>query len=178
MFSSSNRDTEHNKMSAGQLCGLALFCALMTVGKELMNFIPNVHPVTLFIILGVMLYGRVFVFPVAGFVLIEIALYGMGWWTWSYLYIWPLQLLTALPLRNSRSGLLWACFAGLHGLFFGALSSLSTLLVSGWRAAVAYWAAGIPFDLAHAAGNFLLVYFLLMPLYDRITRAGAESIKS
>ena len=157
-------------MSAGRLCGLALFCALMTAGKELMNLLPNIHPVTLFIILGVMVFGRACILPVASFVLAEIALHGMGWWTWSYLYIWPLQMLTALPLRQNRSRMVWACFAGFHGLCFGALSALPTLLVSGGKAALAYWAAGIPFDLIHAAGNFFLVYFLLMPLYERIPK--------
>lgn len=135
-----------------------------------MNALPNIHPVMLLIILCVRVYGAKALFPVTGFVLIETMLYGISIWTVSYLYIWPLACIVALPFRSTESRLFWGVYAGMSGLLFGPLSALVTLMLSGWKAAVAYWVAGIPFDLIHCVSNFVTVFFLIGPLYQLILR--------
>ena len=159
-------------MSTGELAQLALFCVLMVAGKEALRAIPNVHPVTLLIILCTCIYGRRALYPVAVFVAAEIALYGFGLWNISYIWIWPLQVLTALPFRSERSPVFWGCFAAVHGFFFGAFCSVVTLAVSGPKAALAFWLAGLSFDLIHGVSNGMLtavLYAPLMKLLGRIT---------
>ena len=68
-------------MSAGKLtirevAELSLFCALMVAGKECLRVIPNVHPVTLLLLLATIIYGVKALYPAFGFALLEIALYG------------------------------------------------------------------------------------------------------
>ena len=155
------------KMRVRELVELALLTALTVTGKEVMNVLPNIHPVTLFLLLGVLLYGWRVLWAAVVFSLIEIALYGVS--TLSYLYIWPLMVLTALPFRKCESPLFWGAFAGVFGLCFGALCAVPYLFAGGWAAMVSYWVAGIPFDLVHGLSNAVLAFLLLMPLY-RICR--------
>lgn len=135
-----------------------------------MNALPNIHPVMLLIILCVRVYGVKALLPVSGFVLIETMLYGISVWTISYLYIWPLACALALPFRNTGSRLFWGMYAGLFGLLFGPLSAMVTLALSGKKAALAYWIAGIPFDVVHCISNFAIVFFLITPLYQLTVR--------
>ena len=71
--------------------------------------------------------------------------------------------------RKSDSALFWAVIAGAHGLFFGAMTAIPYLFIGGLEAAVSYWISGIPFDLLHCAGNFVVTLILLNPLL-KLTR--------
>ena len=153
-----------SSITVRELAELAVITALMIALKEAMNALPNIHPVMLLLILSVRRYGRRALYPALGFSLVECLLYGFGMWSVSYLYIWPLSVLLALPFRRNDSPLFWACFAGVFGLCFGALSALTTLFLFGWHSAVAYWVSGIPFDLIHCVSNFILVLILYNPL--------------
>jgi len=149
---------------------LALLCALMFAGKEIMNSLPNIHPVMLILLLCVRVYGGLAIYPVIGFVLLELAIYGLGIWSVTYIYVWPLAVLLALPFRKKESRLFWAVFAGAFGLSFGALTAAYTIIFSGFKAAVAYWVSGIPFDIAHCVSNFVICFFLLPPLTNLVVK--------
>ena len=147
-----------------ELAALAVYCALLLGGKEAMRALPNIHPVTLLLIVCTLTHGARALYPAVGFVLLELAVNGAGLWSVMYAYAWPLVVLCALPFRRSRSRTFWACFAGVQGLTFGAVCALPYLFVAGPAAALAWWVAGIPFDLTHAVSNAALTYFLLPPL--------------
>ena len=51
----------------------------------------------------------------------------------------------------------------LLGLFFGLLCTPVQLCIGGWAYAVSWWISGIPFDLAHCAGNFAMALLLYRP---------------
>ena len=159
-----------SSVNVRELTELAVLCAIMVGGKEAMNALPNIHPVMLIILLCVRVYGVKALYPVTGFVVIESLLYGLSIWTISYLYIWPLAALLALFFRSEGSKLFWGVYAAVFGFLFGPLSALITLILSGWRAAVAYWVAGIPYDVIHCISNFIIVYFLLNPLYNLVMK--------
>ena len=108
-------------------------------------------------------------FSVALFVLLEGLIYGFGIWWISYLYAWPLLVPIVIFFRKSDSALFWAVIAGAHGLFFGAMTAIPYLFIGGREAAVSYWISGIPFDLLHCAGNFVVTLILLNPLL-KLTR--------
>lgn len=152
-----------NRLSVRELAELALLTALMAGGKEAMNALPNIHPVTLLLLLGVLRHGWRALYAAFGFALIEIGLYGFS--SLAYLYLWPVLVLAALPFRESRSPLFWGAFAGIFGLSFGALCAIPYFFIGGWQAALGYWVSGIPFDLIHGASNAVLVFTLLIPLY-------------
>lgn len=159
------RSTSAGKPAAREIAELAVFCALMLAGKEALRLLPNIHPITLLILLCVRVYGKRALYPTFAFALLEIALYGAGIWNIMYLYTWPLLVLAALPFRKSESRLFWAALAGLHGVLFGPLCAIPYLFIGGWRMMLAWWVAGIPFDIIHGVSNMALTFVLLPPLY-------------
>ena len=58
----------------------------------------------------------------------------------------------------------WALVSGVFGLLFGPLCALTHLVTGGAAFALSWWISGIPFDLAHCAGNFALALILFTPL--------------
>jgi len=72
--------------------------------------------------------------------------------------------LTAWLLRGMQSPLGWAVLSGTFGLLFGALCTPVCLLTGGPAFALSWWVSGIPFDLAHCAGNFALALALFPSL--------------
>lgn len=151
-------------MKTRELTELALLTALLIGGKEAMNALPNINPVTLILILGVLHYGAKMLYVAFAFVAVQVCIYGLGMWALNYVYVWPLLVLAALPFRESRSRLFWAAFAGIFGLCFGALCAIPYFFIGGWAMALSYWVAGISFDLLHCAGNFVITFVLLPPL--------------
>lgn len=131
------------RLSIREIAELSLFCALMVAGKECLRLIPNVHPVTLLLLLATAVYGAKALYPAFGFALLEIALYGAGLWNLMYLYVWPIVVLAALPFRRSESRAFWAAIAGLHGLCFGALCAIPYFFIGGWQMAFSWWVSGI-----------------------------------
>ena len=152
------------RLSAHEIAELSLICALMVAGKEGLRVIPNVHPVTLLLLLATAVYGVKALYPAFGFAILEIALYGAGLWNLMYLYVWPIVVFAALPFRQSRSRALWAALAGLHGLCFGALCAIPYLFIGGWKMAFTWWLSGIPYDVIHCVSNADLAFVLLPPL--------------
>jgi len=151
------------------LAELSVIAALMFGLKEAMNFLPNIHPLMPFIISTALVYGIKALYPVICFVLLEMAVHGFGIWSISYLYVWPLAVLLVLAFRKQDSRLFWAAFSASYGFLFGALCSLPYLFTSGFKAAFAYWIAGIPFDLLHGVSNFFISAALL-PLFMKLMK--------
>ena len=137
----------------------------MTFGaKVAMSYLPNIEPVTLFLLVFGAVFGWKSLFIVYVYVLAEILFYGINTWNIYYLYIWIIPVTAGIFLRRFKNPVLWAVVAGVYGLMFGALCALTDLFIGGVGYAVSKWISGIPFDLAHCAGNFVLVLLLFVPL--------------
>ena len=54
------------RLSIREIAELSLFCALMVAGKECLRLIPNVHPVTLLLLLATAVYGAKALYPAFG----------------------------------------------------------------------------------------------------------------
>lgn len=158
-----------DKLSLREMCFLALMGALMLASQVAMAALPNIHIVALLIIITALCFSWRALFSVAVFVLLEGLIYGFGIWWISYLYAWPLLVPIVILLRKNTSALFWAVISGAHGLLFGAMTAIPYLFIGGWQAAVSYWISGIPFDLLHCAGNFVVTLVLLNPLL-KLTR--------
>lgn len=171
-----SRSTSAGKLTVRELAELAIFCALMVAGKETLRVIPNVHPVTLLILLCVQVYGIRALYPTLGFVLLEIGIYGAGLWSLMYLYVWPLLVLAALPFRTAKSRAAFAAIAGLHGLCFGALCAVPYYFIGGLPMAISWWVSGIPYDIIHCVSNTVLTFVLLPPLYRLVAHMKQEKL--
>lgn len=147
-----------------------LLSAVLLLGQLGMAFLPNIEPVTVLLIAYTLVFQKK-VFPIIyAFVLMEGLIFGFGIWWISYLYIWGLLSLIVLLFQKNTSVIIWAVIAGAFGLLFGALCAIPYLISGGPGAALAYWAAGIPYDLLHCAGNFALTLILLRPVLYVLNR--------
>lgn len=153
------------RLSAQELCFLALMGALIFASKFVLAGIPNVNLNTLIIILCAIFFGWKTLYAVGVYVMLEGMIFGFTLWWFSYLYTWPSVTAFVMLFRKNDSPLVWAVVAGLCGLCFGPLMYILYLTVTGWETAVAMWVAGIPYDLIHCVSNFILTLLLYRPLY-------------
>ena len=153
-----------NKLNVRQICELAFYGALIFAGKFALAGLPNIEPVTLFIALAAIVFGPAGIWSVLVYVLLEYLLYGLNIWSICYLYLWPGWFYICLAFRKENSLLFWTFACTLFGLLFGGLCALVYIPISGWDFAWKWWLGGLPFDLLHAAGNFLFCLVLFHPL--------------
>ena len=150
----------------------AFLAAVLVASKFALDGLPNIELVSLLVILYTLEYPRLAVPAVYTYVFVYGLLDGFGIWWFPQLYIWAVLMLFARLMRQNRSVLLWALLSGLFGLCYGALYAVSYAVMNGGIAAgVAWWVTGIPFDLLHGAGNFVVALLLYKPLRYCLQRA-------
>ena len=146
---------------------IALFGMLgaLTFGaKVAMSGLPNIEPVSLFVMVFAAVLGVKCLYPIYLYVVLEILLYGLGTWNIMYLYIWAVLALGAYLMRRVENPIAWALLSGVFGLAFGALCAPVDFLLGDLGYVIAKWISGIPFDIAHCAGNFVMALLLFTPL--------------
>jgi len=97
--------------------------------------------------------------------------YGFGRWWFSYLYVWPILPAAVFLIykNNAPRPFGISLLSGIFGMLFGFFCSGFYLISGGPGAAFTWWAAGIPYDIVHGTGNFLLSLILFQPLYRLLT---------
>ena len=140
--------------------------ALIFASKVALASIPNINLNSVLIILTVVFFGWKALYAVYVYVLLEGLVFGCSVWWFGYLYVWDVLVIAAMLLRRNDSALIWAVVAGVFGLVFGLLMYLEYFAINGgWEMFFAMWVAGIPYDLAHCAGNFVFTLVLYKPLH-------------
>ena len=142
----------------------AILGAMTFAAKYVMSFLPNIEPSSLMVMLFAVVFGKKCIYPLYLYVLMEILFYGLGIWNINYLYIWAILAIAAYCLRKTVGTLPWAILSGSFGLLFGLLCAPVDIAIGGIGYAITKWASGIPFDLAHCAGNFAIALLLFAPL--------------
>ena len=145
--------------------------AAMTFGaKVAMSALPNIEPVTLFLLVFGAVFGWKALFIAYVYVAAEILFYGIGTWNINYLYIWVFPALAGWLLRGWKNPVIWAVVSGFYGLMFGLLCTPVDLVIGGPGYAISKWISGIPFDAMHCGGNFVLALLLFVPLRNLTQR--------
>ena len=151
-------------LSVREMVLFAILGALTFAAKYVMSFLPNIEPVSLMVMLFAVVFGWKWVYPVYLYVVLEILFYGISLWNINYLYIWAVLAVASIFLRKMQQPLLWAMLSGVFGLMFGALCGIVDIFIGGFGYAVSKWVSGIPFDIMHCAGNFVIALLLFGPL--------------
>ena len=165
---------------------MGMAVALIEAGKAALSFAPNIELTSFWIIMFTLFMGWKVMFIIPAFIAIEAAIYGVHVWVLMYLYIWPLLAVLTMIFRKNDFALFWAILSGFFGLFFGALCAPAQILLVShpenmhdfFSAAFTWWVSGIPWDVAHGIGNFVLMLVLYRPIriavnkLDSISRYG------
>jgi energy-coupling factor transport system substrate-specific component len=153
-----------SKLTIREITLFGMLAALTFGAKWVMAGLPNIEPVSLMVMLFGAVFGWKALFPVCVYVAAEILFYGLGTWNINYLYVWPILAAVACTMRQMKHPLGWAVLSGVFGLMFGALCAPVDVAIGGFGYAVSKWVSGIPFDIAHCAGNFAMALLLFSPL--------------
>ncbi|MBQ4150368.1 MAG: hypothetical protein IJC81_01005 [Clostridia bacterium] len=154
----------------------AMLGALMLASKTLLESVPNIHPVTMLLMVYTAVYGKKAIFPLLIYLVLDTAKWGILS-MFPYFYIFPLCYLCTLMvptnISDKKRQFFYTVICTSFGLFFG-------VLYAPWQALIhfksftdgrifAWIAAGFTYDLLHAAGNFA-ASFLILPLEKLIKR--------
>lgn len=171
MVTPSESSTPSNKkLTLRQIVLFGMLGALTFAAKVAMAGLPNIEPVSLFVMLFAVVFGKKCVYPIYTYVIMEFLFYGLHLWSINYLYVWMILAVVAWLLREVNHPLLWAVISGAFGMLFGFLCVPVYIVSGGPGFALSWWISGIPFDLTHAAGNFVIALLLFVPLRKLLTK--------
>ena len=153
------------RLTVLEIALFAMFGALMFLTKYLMQAIPNIHLLAMFLAAFTVVYRWKALIPLYVYVFIDGVVGGFAAWWIPYLYIWltlwaaVMLVSPALERRHvpaKAQAVVYMLLCALHGLTFGAMYAPVQALLYGlsFKAMLAWIAAGLWFDAAHGAGNF------------------------
>ncbi|MCR4924229.1 MAG: hypothetical protein K5931_09520 [Lachnospiraceae bacterium] len=153
------------RLSVKEITYLGASLAMIEVSKLALDFLPNVELVTLLFIVFTIFYGKKTILIALGFTFIECLLKGFNIWSIMYLYIWPLLIIIVCIAHKCKVDYLFYCIlSAFFGLFFGMFCSIPYLFIGGFKMALTWWVAGIPYDILHCVSNFIVCLILFNPL--------------
>lgn len=159
------------RISVFEMCVYAMLATLMLLSKLLMEALPNVHLLGTLTMVYTLVLGRRALIPLYLYVFLNGVIAGFNLWWVPYLYIWTLLFLATRLLPSSMSrrakAIVYPLVCALHGFLFGILYAPAEALLFGldFPGMLAWIAAGLPFDLIHGIGNFVMG-MLVLPLSE------------
>jgi len=157
-------DKKSAKLTLFEVALFGILGGLTFAAKFAMSFLPNIEPSSLMVMLFAVVFGWKGLFPTYVYAALEILVFGISTWNIPYLYIWLILFIAARMMRNATHPVAWALLSGVFGLLFGVLSLPSHWAMSGFATSVAWVISGIPYDIAHCVGNFVIALVLFAPL--------------
>ena len=165
------------------MCLFAIFAAMMFMSKIILEFLPNVHMLGMFVVLLTSVYRKKALIPIYLFVLIEGVYVGFALWWVPYLYIWTVlwgfAMLIPKDCNKKYMIIVYPLVCGLHGFLYGTLyAPFQAFAFSlNFKQSLVWIAAGLPWDAIHGISNFFmgfLVYPLKMLLQKLHKSVGAR----
>ncbi|MBR2328146.1 MAG: hypothetical protein IKA51_05980 [Clostridia bacterium] len=166
---------EKSAVTVRDMAVFSMLAALMFASKVIMDALPNVHLLGMFIMVYTRVYRVKALIPLYLFIFMTGLYGGFGLWWIPYLYIWAILWgVTMLLPRRMPRGVCAAVFPAvccLFGLLYGVLYAPAQALLFGldFHGMLAWIAAGLPFDLMHGIGN-LFAGLLILPLSELLYR--------
>ena len=145
---------------------LSILAVIIFVCKLALASLPNIETSAFFIIIFTCVLGKKMFYTIAVYVLLEVLIFGIGFWTIGYLVLWPLLVFITLLLRGKmrKSNLFRSVVSGLFGFCFDMFYALIIMAMSGFWAGVIYFVSGSVFSVMHMVGN----YFIMMLLGNKM----------
>ena len=165
--------SKQSKLSVAEIAVFGMLGALMYASKWLMELLPNIHLIGVFIVAATVVYRAKALYPLYVFVFLTGLLNGFATWWIAYLYIWAIlwgmAMLIPKNVHVKAKPFIYAAVCSLHGFLYGVLYLPTQILVFNlkWGQIPAWLLAGAPFDITHGISNFvcgLLIYPLVMVL--------------
>lgn len=176
------RKDRKNSLTLFEMTLFAMFGTMMFISKIVMEFLPNMHLLAMFVVLLTVVYRSKALIPIYIYVLLNGVYSGFNMWWVPYLYIWTiLWAVTMLLPKNmpkTASIIVYPLLCCAHGLFFGALyaPAQAVMFSLNFEQTIAWIIAGFPFDIIHAISNFF-AGMLVYPLAVLLKKLNAQTKK-
>lgn len=159
-----------SKITLKELIVFGMLGAIIFLSDLIMEALPNIHAVAMFVALFTLVYRWKALIPLYVYVGLMGIYSGLALWWVPYLYIWTIlwAVIMLIPKRaNDKLKFIFCIIlCSLHGLLFGILYAPMQALMFGlsFEAMITWIITGTAFDIVHMCGNFAMS-FLIIPLY-------------
>ena len=161
------------KLNIKETAIFAMLGSLMYATKLVMQILPNIHLLGVFIVAITVVFRFKALYPIYAYVLVEGLISGFATWWIPYLYIWTILwgavMLLPQKMPKKIQPIIYMVVCGLHGILFGTLYAPAQALLFGldFKGMIAWIVAGLPFDVIHGASNFFcgtLIFPIILAL--------------
>ena len=155
----------------------------MFTSKMIMEFLPNIHAVAMFIVVFTLTYRHKALISIYVYVFLVGLVYGFNSWWYPYIYIWTIlwALIMLIPKKLSTTSqiIIATIFCAIHGLAYGMLYAPFQAIMFGlsFEGTIAWIVAGLPWDVVHMIGNVVMAS-LIYPLYKTIIKLKSKYEKN
>ena len=169
------------KLKTREIAIFAMLGAIMFVSKVVMEGIPNVHLLGTFVVAFTLTYRVKALFPIYGYVFANGLWEGFspfGWLPEVYLWLilWGATMLLPQNIPKRIAPVVYMTVSALHGLLFGVFYAPVYAIFAGmgWNRVWLWIVAGLPYDILHAIGNFVLG-MLIIPIVTLLKRLDKKT---
>lgn len=167
------------KLKVKEIAAFAMLGALIFALKKMMEPLPNIHLVGVFIIAITVVYRKKALYPLYIYVFLDGLFGGFSTWWVPYLYIWTvlwgMTMLLPQKMNSKISPFIYMLICSLHGFLFGVLCAPMQALFFNldFKSTVAWVVAGLPYDVIHGVSNFLCG-ILITPIINLLKSLNAS----
>lgn len=157
------------KLTVREVAVFGMLGAVMYVSKIIMELVPNVHLLGVFIVAFTVVYRQKALYPIYTYILLNGIFSGFAAWWIPYLYVWTVLWGVVMLLPKKMPGklqpIVYMAVCAAHGFLFGILYAPAQALIYGlsFQGMLAWIAAGLPWDCIHGISNFFCGV-LIMPI--------------
>ena len=161
------------------MCVFSMLGALMFCSKIVMEILPNIHLLGMFVMTFTIVFRAKALIPIYIYVFLNGLYAGFNLWWIPYLYIWTVlwAITMLLPKNMPRclAALVYPAVCGMHGLLFGILYAPAEAILFhlNFEQMLAWIASGVLFDAIHAVSN-VFMGMLVLPLSQLIARLSKQ----
>ena len=171
---------EKRKPKARELIIISVLCALATISRAAFFMLPQFKPVVSFVIIAGVCFGGetgFLVGSVTGFV--SNFFFGQGPWTpWQMFALGIIGFVAGILFQKGflqKKKVLLSIFGFLATfvIYGGIMNPASIIMWQSkitWEMMLSAYAAGLPFDIIHALGTAFFLWFISVPMIDKLER--------
>ncbi len=163
-----------------QIFEISLFgmlSALMFALKKMMEVLPNIHLIGVFVVAITAVFGVKALLPIYGYIFLDGLFLGFNIAWVPYVYIWlPLWLAALVLPKNMKKAVavpVYSLVCAAHGFLFGVLYAPFQAFAFGldFKGILAWIVAGLPFDVIHGVSNFVCG-LMIIPIISVLKKTG------
>lgn len=163
------------KLNLKEVILFGLLGAMMFSSKIIMELLPNIHLLALFVVTLTVVFRQKALYPIYVFVFATGLYAGFAQWWVPYVYIWTVLwgavMLLPRNMPPKLATVVYTAVAASHGFLYGVLYAPTQALLfgMGFEGMIAWIIAGFPFDFLHGVSN-LFCGLLIVPFANLLNR--------